>query len=379
LDRYQTEIVKAASDFAKGEFRRELALELDKKSEFPSHIWKKAAELGFIGIHFDEEFSGGGLGLFENVLLAEAFCRHDSSIGAALMLAGFASECLLRFGSENLKRAYLPDVAEGRILCDGAFLEGPNDYGLKAQRTIAVKQDEQWVINGKKISVVNGKTAGFFIVFCDTYSGADENVTPSLFLVEKAMQGVVVHAADETLGLRLTSISDMEFRNVRVPANHMVGSSGQARRIMKVYWNECRILLAGMAIGLAQGAFDRARDYVKQRSQFGKKLALFQITRHKLARMAVKIEAARRLTYHAAMQQHAKNNNPSLGSMAKLSAARTAVEVSYEAIQLLGGYGYMTEYDVERYYRDAKTIEIFGGNTSHLLDDIGESVVGRVR
>jgi alkylation response protein AidB-like acyl-CoA dehydrogenase len=134
-----------------------------------------------------------------------------------------------------------------------------------------------------------------------------------------------------------------------------------------------------MAVGLAQGACDRARDYVKQRSQFGKKLALFQITRHKLARMAAKIEAARRLTYHAAKLQNTKNDHPSLGSMAKLTAARTAVEVSYEAIQLLGGYGYMTEYDVERYYRDAKTITIFGGNPGHLLDDIGESVVGRVR
>ena len=112
LERYQKDIVKAAIDFAKGEFDMELALELDRNSEFPKHIWKKAAELGFIGILFDEKFSGGGLGVFENLLLADTFCRHDSSIGAALMLSGFASECLLRFGSEDIKRKYLPDIAE---------------------------------------------------------------------------------------------------------------------------------------------------------------------------------------------------------------------------------------------------------------------------
>ena len=379
LQRHQKDILKAARDFAKGEFHRELALDLDKKSEFPVEVWKMAAELGFIGIHFDEKYSGGGLNLFENVLLAEVFCRHDSSIGAALMLAGFASECLLRFGSENQKQRYLPDVAEGKIRFGGAFLEDADNYGLTASRTIAVKQDGHWVVTGKKISAVNAKYADVFIVYGLSGSSGDGKGAPSLFIIERDQEGVTIGGADETLGLRLTSLAQLELRNVRVPEERVVGSGGQGRRIMESFWNECRIMLAAMAVGVAQGAFDRARDYVKQRSQFGRKLALFQITRHKMARMAVKIEAARRLTYYAAEQSPGGGGNPSLGSMAKVTAARTAVEVSYEAIQLLAGYGYMTEYDVERYYRDAKTLEIFGGNPDHLLDGIGEAVIGRVR
>ena len=162
LGKAQKEIQKAAREFAKGEFDRELALELDRKHEFPRAIWKKAAELGFVGVHYPEAYSGQGLGVLENILIAEELCARDSGIGSAVVLASFAAECVLRFGSEELKRTFLPPVAEGRMLSGGAFTEPGHGSDITSLETTAVRQGDEWVINGTKTFITNGGLAGFY-------------------------------------------------------------------------------------------------------------------------------------------------------------------------------------------------------------------------
>jgi alkylation response protein AidB-like acyl-CoA dehydrogenase len=213
LNKSQKEIQKAARDFAKGEFDKELALELDRKHEFPKKIWKKAAELGFLGIHFPEKYSGQGLGVLENIIIADEFCRRDSTIGSAVILAGFASECILRFGSEELKEKFLPPVAEGRMLSAGAFTEPDHGSDITFMNTSAVREGDEWVINGAKTFITNGGLAGFYCVLCQT----DPNIQPtyrgiSILLVEADRPGVTATDVGEKMGIRMMATAEVNFK-----------------------------------------------------------------------------------------------------------------------------------------------------------------------
>jgi len=380
LTKSQKEIQKAARDFAKGEFDKELALELDRKHEYPEKIWKKAADLGFIGVHFPEKYSGQGLGVLENILIAEEFCSRDSSIGAALILANFASECVLRFGSDELKEKFLPPVAEGKILSAGAFTEPDHGSDITFMDTTADKDGDQWVINGSKIFISNGELAGFYCVLCQTDPASKPTYRGiSLILVEADRQGVSATDVGQKMGIHMTSTSEVNFKDVRVPYANLIGEEGKGFYHVLEFFDESRILVAAQALGTAQGAFDRALAYVKQREQFGKKIAQFQVTQHKLADMATKIELSRLITYKAAWNFDQGRIDPKLTSMAKMYAARAAVEVADEAIQLLGGYGYMAEYEVERFYRDAKITEIYEGTKEIQKNTIASAVIGKLK
>jgi len=380
LSKSQKEIQKAAREFAKGKFDKELALELDKKHEFPRDIWKKAAELGFIGIHFPEKYSGQGLGIMENIIVAEELCSKDSTIGSCVVLSSFASECILRFGSEELKSKYLPMVAEGKVLSAGAFTEPDHGSDITCMNTSAVKEGNEWVINGTKTFITNGGIAGFFTVLCQT----DPECKPthkgiSMILVDAESKGLSTSDVGHKMGIRMMTTSEVVFKDVRVPLTNLIGKEGKGFYQVLEFFDESRILIAAQALGIAQGAFDRAIAYVKQREQFGKKIAQFQVTQHKLADMATKIELARLMTYKAAWNYDQGRIDPKLTSMAKMYAARTAVEVADEAIQLLGGYGYMTEYEVERFYRDAKITEIYEGTKEIQKNTIASAILGKFK
>jgi len=380
LSKSQKEIQKAAREFAKGEFDKELALELDKKHEFPTKIWQKAADLGFIGLHFPEEYSGQGLGVVENILVAEEFCRRDSSIGSALILANFGSECILRFGSNELKEKFLPPVAEGKMLSAGAFTEPDHGSDITFMNTTAVKDGDEWVINGSKMFITNGELAGFHCLLCQTDPSSKPTYRGiSIILVESNRQGVSATDVGQKMGIHMMSTAEVVFKDVRVPVSNLIGEEGKGFYQVLEFFDESRILIAAQALGTAQGAYDRALAYVKQREQFGKKIAQFQVTQHKLADMATKIELARLITYKAAWNFDQGRIDPKLTSMAKMYAARTAVEVADEAIQLLGGYGYMAEYEVERFYRDAKITEIYEGTKEIQKNTIASALLGKLK
>lgn len=379
LTKPQKEIQKAARAFAKGEFDKELAQDMDKKHEFPAKIWKKAADLGFVGIHFAEKHSGGGMGLLENTLVAEEFCRRDSTMGMALTSAGFAAECLVRFAGEELTGKFLPPVAEGQMLSGGAFTEPGRGIDMSDLKTSAVRQGDEWVINGTKTCMTNGGTAGFYVVLCSTDPDAETARGLSMFLVEADRAGLAVRDTGDKLGARMIAGAEITFEDVRVPATHLIGKEGRGYDQTLQFYTEYRLLIAAQSLGIALGACDRALEYVKGREQFGRKIAQFQITQHKFADMATRIETARLLTYKTAWDFDRGRRSPDGAAMAKIVSARTALEVADEAIQLHGGYGYMTEYDVERFYRDAKIAELCGGNKEALKNIIGRAAVGKIR
>ncbi len=379
LTKSQKEIQKAAREFAKGEFDKELALEMDRKHEFPTKIWKKACGLGFVGVHFPEEYSGQDLGVLENILIADEFCARDSSIGSAVILSAFASECVLRFGSEKLKQKFLPPVAEGQMLSGGAFTEPGRGPDISSLDTTAVRDGNEWVINGTKTFITNGGLAGFYSVMCQT----DVECQPacrgiSLILVEAEQKGVTATDVGDKMGIHMMATAELNFKDVRVPASNLIGEEGRGFHQVLEFFDESRILIAAQALGTAQGAYNRALAYVKEREQFGRKIAQFQVTQHKLADMATKIELARLLTYKAAWNFDQGRIDPKLTAMAKMYSARTAVEVADEAIQLLGGYGYMTEYEVERFYRDAKIMELYEGSSKIQKNTIASAILGNL-
>jgi len=388
LNKSQKEIQKAAWEFARGEFDKERIIDLSKEQKIPDNIIKKSGELGFIGIHYSEEVDGGGMGLFEHILVCETFCRKDSTLGSALMFSGYAAECILRAGEKNLKEKFLPQIVDGQLTSTGAFLEPKQGYDLTQVSTTAEPDGENWVINGKKTLVPSANTAGIYVVLCQTEAQAEKRIDMgdnpstsgmSLILVEADTDGISLDNISQKMGGRMMPFADITFKNVRVPGSNLIGKQGNGYALVQKFFMENRIQIAGQALGTAQGAFDRALDYVKQREQFGRKLAQFQVTRHKLADMASKIEAARYLTYYAAWCFDNKKIEPHQASMAKMTAARAAVEVTSEAIQLLGGYGYMTEYEVEHFFRDAKQAEIFQGPPTIQKDIIADSIIGKLK
>ncbi len=269
LDKSQKQIQKAVKAFAKGEFDKELIQELEKKREYPKAIWEKAADLGFIGIHFPEEFSGASLGIFENVIVAEEMCRKDSSMGITLTMAGYASECLLRFGKDELTKKFLPKIAEGAMLSGGAFMEPDNGADITILSTTAIKNGSEWVINGRKSFVINGGSASFYIVLCRT----DQNAQPStqgisMILVEADTEGLEAKDVGKKLGINMMPMAELIFDNVRVPLSNLIGEEGKGYDYIQKFFTESRILLAAQAVGTAEGAFDRALDYIKGREQF---------------------------------------------------------------------------------------------------------------
>jgi alkylation response protein AidB-like acyl-CoA dehydrogenase len=376
----QKDIQKAAREFAQGEFDKEKILEWEQTHTFPKELWQKACHLGFVGIHFPEEYGGQGYGITENILIVEEFCRKDSGIGIALSLVDFSSEVILRFGTPEQKKKYLIPVAKGEFISAGAYTEPDHGSDITLLSTTATKQADSFVINGTKTFITNGSIADFFVVLVQT----DPNAKPPYrgqctILVEKGAKGLDATEIMPKMGIRMTSTAELSFSDVRVPLTHLIGVENRGFYQVIEFFDESRIEIAAQALGIAQGAFDRALDYARRREQFGRKLIDFQITQHKLADMATKIETTRLLVYKAAWNYDQKRIDPKLTSMAKMFAARTAVEVADEAIQIHGGYGYITEYEVERFYRDAKITEIYEGTREIQKNTIASALIGKLK
>jgi alkylation response protein AidB-like acyl-CoA dehydrogenase len=378
LNKEQEAIQKAAREFAKGEFDKEIALEHERSHTFPSEIWKKACELGFIGIHYPEEYGGQEYGIFENALVAEEFCRQDSGIGVALSLADFSSEIILRCGTQEQKERYLIPLTKGEWISSGGFTEPNHGSDITLMDTTAIKEGDEYKINGVKTFITNGTIGNFVLVLCQTdFDAKPPYRGQSVIIVEKGTSGYSNADVGEKMGIKMTSTGELSFNEARVPLSNLVGKENRGFYQVLEFFDESRIEIAAQALGIAEGAFDRALAYCKERAQFGKKLAQFQVTQHKLADMAAKIELAGLIVYKSAWNFDQGRIDPKLTSIAKMYAARTAVEVADEAIQLLGGYGYMLEYEVERFYRDARITEIYEGTKEIQKNTIASALLGK--
>ncbi|NOX33067.1 MAG: acyl-CoA/acyl-ACP dehydrogenase [Deltaproteobacteria bacterium] len=375
----QKEIQKAAREFAKGEFDKDLAANLDKEENFPEALWKKAARLGLVGLHLD----GAGLSLVDQVLVAEQFCAVDSSLGSSILSACRGAECLYLSGDASLKETFLERVLEGQILSTCAFAEPGGDPDLSDITTTAIQRDKMLTLNGKKEYVVNGVLAGCFIVLCRVLSEDGSGAEPCLVLVEKKTKGVLIKPKTEKLGCRMIPVADMEFCDVAVPLSNMVGKPGTGLVQAKNFLSIEQVSKAAMVLGMALGALQRSLAHTRLRKQFNQAIAAFEVTRHKFADMAMRIRMARLLTLEAAFDIDRNmirgKHDETLAAMALFQAAKTAVHVTDESVQLLGGYGYMAEYEVERFYRDAKSIEITQPAGLHLKEIVAKKLIGKIR
>lgn len=379
LTRTQKEIQKAAWEFAKGEFDPQAAIDMDRQEAFPREAWEKAGELGFIGLNVPDACGGGELGHVEAVLVAETLCRRDATMGIAIGMADIAVEYLRRFGSEAQMHRYLPLMCQGRMLCGFSFEDlYPDSAGDPSGCHLAIAGD-LLEISGSKTMVVNAPMADLYLLACRETQASSPDGAASLVLVEKEADNISIRATHDRLGMRLTGMGVCGFDRTRVPNSQRLGQKGRANLHVRKVLPLFQVKMAAMAVGIAQGALERALDHVRQRIQFGKKIGQFQVVRHKLAQMALTVEQARSLTYRAAGLMDAGKADMVLTAAAKLCACDAAVHVTYEAIQLHGGYGYMTEYAIERFYRDAKTLQIAGGNTDRLKDSIADQIIGKIR
>ncbi len=366
----QKDIQKAAMGFAQGEFDPDLALELDQTGQFPESIWKKACQLGFIGIHYPEEFGGQGLGLFENVLITEAFCKVESGIGSSLSSVDIGSEVILKFGFQEQKKQLLTPLTKGEKRMSIAFAESEDGKDLSSISTIAEMSGKGYLIRGGKRFVLNVSLAETFVLLCK------EPIQGWITLVvEREKDGIEVLPI-EKMGLRMIPFGDLHFKEVRVPLESRIGREGEGI----THINHCHQVMGlrsvAQALGTTQGAFDRAMQYAKQREQFGRKLSQFQIIRHKLADMAVSIEVGRWLTYKVATEYD--QGKVDVGSLliAQLELGRRLVGVVDEALQIFGGYGYIAEQAIEHYFRDAWAIGVELGTEEEQKDMIAEKILG---
>ena len=366
----QKDVQRAATEFARGEFDPDLVLDLDESGRFPDSLWKKAAQLGFIGIHYPEEFGGQGLGLFENLLVIEAFCRVDSGAGCALSTVDLGSEILLKFGSREQKERFLTPLAKGEERLGVAFAESEDGRDLTVLSAVAEKKMDGYSLRGEKRFVLNAPLANAFLAVCQ--EPKEGWIT---LIVERQKDGIEIHPI-EKMGLRMIPFGDLLFNEARVPFTNRVGEEGQGLRHVHHHHDVMALRSAAQSLGTAQGAFDRAMQYARQREQFGRKLSQFQIIRHKLADMAVRIEGARWLTYKSAIEFDQGRMHPGSLLMAQLEAGRRLMEVVDQALQIFGGYGYMTEQAIEHYFRDAWAIGVDLGTEEEQKDAIADVLLG---
>jgi alkylation response protein AidB-like acyl-CoA dehydrogenase len=363
------DVQKAAREFAQGEFDPDLVLELDQSGAFPDSIWKKAAQLGFIGIHYPEELGGQGLGLFETLLVLEAFCRVDSGIGYALSTVDLGSEVLLKFGSHEQKKNVLLPLTRGEKRLGIAFAESEDENDFSSLSTLSEKRVEEYSLRGAKRFVVNLSLSDAFLTLCR--EPVEGWIT---LIVERERDGIEFQPV-EKMGLKMVSFGDLLFKEVRVPLANRIGREGEGLAHVHHCQQAMGLRRAAQALGIAQGAFDRAMQHAKQREQFGRKLSQFQAIRHKLADMAVGIEVARWLTYKSATEYDRGKIDPGFLSITQLEVGRAMVRVVDEALQIFGGYGYMAEQDIEHTYRDAWAIGMELGTEEELKDRIAERIL----
>ena len=373
----QKDIKKAAREFAEGVFR-DVAQELNEKEEFDDSIWKKAAELGFLGVFIEEKYGGAGYGYVEQCLIMEEFARVDLGIAHALDSVFFGSQIIQVIGTEEQKQEYLPGVCSGEKRMGMAITEPDAGSDVASVTTTAEKDGDEYVITGNKMFITNATTADFLVALCVTNPDASKkHERLSTIIVETNRPGYEANKLTGKLSLRCSNTGEVTFNKVKVPKKNLLGEEGKGFYNVMEFFNRSRIQVAAFGVGTAQGALDKSIAHVRQRRQFGQPLAAFQIIQAKIADMATHTEAARSLLYRAASKIDEGDVDPALISMAKWYCGEVAVKVADEAIQIHGGYGILQEYDVEHYWRDAKVIEIFEGTKEIEKILIARKILGR--
>ncbi|MBI3260673.1 MAG: acyl-CoA dehydrogenase [Ignavibacteriae bacterium] len=355
-------IRQTARQFAQDEILPSV-IERDKTATFPHEIIKKLGELGFLGMMVSPEWGGSGLDAVSYVIAMEEISKVDASVGVVMSVNNsLVCWAIESFGNDEQKEKFLRPLATGEKL--GAFCLSEPEAGSDAtqQHTSAALENGNWVINGTKNWITNGTTADIYLVMAQT-DRDKKHKGITCFIVERNRAGFEPGLKEDKLGIRSSDTCSIGLTNVTVPPENILGEAGRGFNIAMEVLNGGRIGIAAQALGIAQGAFERALEYSTQRKAFGKPIADLQAIQFKLAEMSVKIEASRLLILRAATMKDNHVRFVKEAAQAKLMASKTAVEVTLEAIQVHGGYGYVREYHVERMLRDAKITEIYEGTS----------------
>lgn len=339
------------------------AVERDKKKEFPAEILKQLGELGFMGMMVPPEYNGSGADTISYVLALSEVAYSCASTAVAMSVHNsIVCESLLRFGTPEQKERILKSLATGQILGAFAMTEPHAGSDPVRQSTKAVRDGDYYILNGTKRFITTGKNAGLIIVTTKTdESGRHKGITT--FLVKKDTPGLKVGNLEDKMGLRASDTTDLIFEDCRVPIEDRLGDEGDGFKIAMTALDGGRIGIAAQSIGVAQAALDATVQYAKEREQFGQLISKFQGLRWMVADMATEIEAARQLTFSAAAMKDRQENYTMQASMAKLFASEMVNRITAKAVQLHGGYGFIREYPVERFYRDARVFTIYEGTS----------------
>jgi alkylation response protein AidB-like acyl-CoA dehydrogenase len=372
----QKQIRLAAREFAEGELVP-IGKECEAKGEFPREIIKKMAQLGFIGVSIKKEYGGLGLGFLEHAIILEEFWRAEPGLAQIYAQTVFGSDMLLLYGTEEQKKKYMPPVAKGDWVMGFSITEPEAGSDAASITTRAERVGDEYVINGNKVMISNGTEAKFLLVYCVTHpEKTAKSNRHSILLVETDRPGYKADKIHGKMGLHASDTANVYFNNVRVPKENLVGEEGNGFVQLMKFLDYSRVMIAAHGVGLAQGAIEQAVNYVKKRKQFGKTIASFQVTQFKIAEMATLIETARSLTYKACSYLDRGSPDTQLSAMAKWWACNVAVRVVDEALQLHGGYGYLDDYPIERFYRAAKLLEIYEGTKDIQKMTIGRRILG---
>ena len=362
LNEDQQQIRSSIREFAEAELRPHV-LEWDESQHFPVELLPKFAQLGITGVIIPEEYGGAGMGYIEYVTIMEELSRVDPSIALSIAAHNsLSSGHLYLAANESQKRDFLTPMAQGEFLGAWGLTEPSSGSDASSMRTTAVKRNGQWVLNGSKNFITNASFAGLAVTMAITDRTAGSHGI-SAFIVERGTSGFAVAKKENKLGMRASDTASLVFDDCHIPADHIIGDAGQGfMQAMKVL-DGGRISIAALAVGIAQGAYEAALHYAKERHQFGKPIAEFQAIQFKLADMATQIDAARLMTYRAAAMKNYGKVVTKESSMAKLFASEVAVRVAEESVQVHGGYGYIKDYPAEKYWRDSKLCTIGEGTS----------------
>ncbi len=354
-------------EFAEKEVKP-LAQEVDETEVFPRGTVEKMAKAGFLGIPVPKEYGGQGCDPLTYAMCVEELSKFCGTTG--VIVSAHTSLCcdpIMTYGTEEQKQKYLVPLAKGEKLGAFGLTEPGAGTDAQGQQTKAVLDGDEWVLNGSKIFITNGKEADVYVIFAVTGVVTDARGRSkkmiSAFIVEKGTPGFTFGTKEKKMGIRGSSTYELIFTDCRIPKENLLGQEGKGFGIAMHTLDGGRIGIAAQALGLAEGALDRTVEYVKERKQFGRAIGAFQNTQFQLADMATKVQAAQLLVYKAAMAKATQKVYSIEAAQAKLYAAEVAMEVTTKAVQLHGGYGYIREYDVERMMRDAKITEIYEGTS----------------
>ncbi len=358
-------------DFAEKEVKP-LAQEIDEEHRFPRETVDKMAKYGFMGIPVPKEYGGQGCDTLTYAMCVEELSKVCGTTG--VIVSAHTSLCIdpiLTFGTEEQKQKYVVPLAKGEKLGAFGLTEPGAGTDAQGQQTKAVLDGDEWVLNGSKCFITNGKEADVYVIFAVTGKIEKRGKMMkeiSAFIVEKGTPGFTFGTKENKMGICASSTYELIFTDCRIPKENLLGAQGKGFNIAMHTLDGGRIGIASQALGLAEGALETTINYVKERKQFGKSIGAFQNTQFQLADMATKVEAAKLLVYKAARKKDEYKANPKVSysfeaAQAKLYAAEVAMEVTTKAVQLHGGYGYIKEYDVERMMRDAKITEIYEGTS----------------